>query len=300
MTLQQIINSRLGVALALIIGRSTPPGLGHGLASFIADRLAGRKQTSLVRAVRSNQWVVAGGQLSCTELDLATRAVFRHVGRCLYDAYHTLGNPGAVMNAAEFSPEFEAHLERIRCGNGGALFVIPHLSNFDLMGRALAHRGIRIQVLSQPDPPGGYRMQNQVRQRAGLEMTPISFSSLRRALENLKSGGAVLTGVDRPDPESRDRPVFFGRQAALPTGYVRLALKAGLPITPIAVQMQPGGRYRLQAGEPVAMKTFTDPVREVVYNAEAVLRVMEVWIRETPEQWAMFYPVWPEAINEIT
>jgi predicted LPLAT superfamily acyltransferase len=34
-------------------------------------------------------------------------------------------------------------------------------------------------------------------------------------------------------------------------------------------------------------------------NTEMVLKVAEGYIRQAPYQWAMFYPVWPEALNEM-
>jgi hypothetical protein len=42
-----------------------------------------------------------------------------------------------------------------------------------------------------------------------------------------------------------------------------------------------------------------DLLTETVRNAEAVLEVVSDAIRKVPDQWAMYYPVWPDALQEI-
>ncbi len=38
---------------------------------------------------------------------------------------------------------------------------------------------------------------------------------------------------------------------------------------------------------------------DIVLNAEKVMREAEKFILPYLEQWAMFYPIWPEALTEI-
>jgi KDO2-lipid IV(A) lauroyltransferase len=257
------------------------------------------RRTGIVRAVEANQWVVGSEALSRDELAHRTRAVFRQDARCLYDLYHSLEQPDAIRQMFRFTPGFERVREQICAGRQGTLLVCPHLGNFDLAGHAMAYRDVRPLVLSYPQPSEGYRVQNRLRSTAGLKMTPMSMQALRQATETLSQGGAVLTGVDRPIAGEKYRPVFFGRPAALPVWHVRLALKVRLPITVIACQILPDGGYQITASDPIPIQPHPDLVTETIRNAEAVLRVIEEWIRQAPEQWAMFYPVWPETITEL-
>ncbi|MCL4559203.1 MAG: lysophospholipid acyltransferase family protein [Chloroflexi bacterium] len=299
MDLQNSMNSRFGVGLALALGRITPEIIGYRLAASVADLISARRSSRIVRAVRANQWVIAGGKLTPQQLDRAVRDTFRHAGRCIYDHYHHIYNPSALLDMVAFSPEFERRAQSIKEGKTGTLFVTPHLSNFDLMGRALALKGFNIQVLSYADPRSGYKEQNRLRTVGGFEFTPISLSALRRATDALHQGGTILTGLDRPEKDPKYRLEFFGRLAPLPVGHIRLALKTKVPITAVAAQMRPDGTYYLLATDPIPMQPYPDPVEEITRNAEVVLRVVEEWIRQAPHQWLMFYPVWPEVINEI-
>ncbi len=300
MDFRQVTNSRFGVGTALGLGRILPQGVGYPLARWIANRIANRKDVRMVKAVKANQWVVSDGQLSAAQLDEMARRVFRNIARSQYDLYHNLTSEQGLIKKIELTSETEQDIEKIKDrGAGGILIVCPHLSNFDLMGRALAIRGINFQALSPPEPPGGYQMQNYLRRKAGIEMTPISVAALRQATQRLQQGGVVITGVDRPIAGEKYRPRFFGRRASLPVGHIRLALKAEVPLRVVACQTVPGCKYRLILSDPVPMRRYPDLIDETEKNAEAVLAIVEQWIKQSPEQWAMTYPVWPEALEEM-
>jgi len=299
MNLMAIINSSLGIGAALAVGRLLPEKLGWKLADFIATRLAARHDSPMVKTVRANQWVVRGGGLSPEELEDITLRVFKSDARCLFDFYHNLNDPKKILYMVGFSPRFQAVFDERLKEKRGALFVAPHLSAFDLAGLALAARGLRFQILSYPQPGSGYTWQNKLRDERGLEVTPTSIASMQQARLRLQAGGTVLTGLDRPVPDAEILPRFFGRPAPVPVFYTRLALKTRVPVYVVAVSTLPDGKYLLDCSEPIEMIPGADPHEETRLNAERVLKAGEIFIRNHPDQWSMFYPVWPEALKEI-
>ncbi|MBE3038253.1 MAG: lysophospholipid acyltransferase family protein [Chloroflexi bacterium] len=300
MTLQDILNGPLGVSFVLGLAQVLPPRLGHRLAARLGSIYASWKRLPSVQAVRANQWVVAGGGLSAARLDELTRAVFQSTAHCFYDYNHNLNNSRATLALVELDPTFQRLIEQNHTGHSGVLLVNLHVSNFDLFGRAATLSGLSLQVLSYARPPAGYRMQNRIRNLEGMLVTPISIESMRQAVHRMQAGGAVVTGVDRPiDSEKTCRLLFFGRPSCLPAGYVRLALKAGVPVVVVSGQTLLDGHYRLMASEPIHMQPYQDKIEEQVQNAQSVLPVIEGMIRRAPEQWAMFNPVWPDALQEI-
>jgi phosphatidylinositol dimannoside acyltransferase len=189
MNLQSIINSRLGIALALGFGKTIPSGPGYRLTEWIGKGISGLRFLSLVKAARANQWVVSGETLTAPQLSAMTRATFSNTGYFLYDLYHHLDRPEALRSKVKFSPEFLELIARNQETRQGILFVVPHLSNVDLVGHAIGLSGFNFQVLSYPQPPGGYLWQNELRRRVGLNITPMSISALRQAGEHLRQGG---------------------------------------------------------------------------------------------------------------
>lgn len=301
MRLQDFLNGQLATVIGLTLSR-LPPRAGYALARWIADFLASRRESPMVRAVRVNQWVASGETLTGALLDNIVRETFRSSARSMYEFWHHLHNPRAVLDMVEISPSMQKAIDRAKHSPEGTIMVVPHISNFDLVGRALMLHGLKMQILSYPQPPGGYRFQNQLREVPGVMVTPMSIQALRTASETLRAGKTVVTGVDRPledAAEGKYQPLFFGRRAAMPVFYIRLALKHRLPITVLGGCRRADGKYCVYASEPIPMQSSNNLVDETVQNTERILREVAEVIRHAPDQWAMFYPVWPEALAEM-
>jgi KDO2-lipid IV(A) lauroyltransferase len=296
MNLQKLSTSRFGVGASLFLGRTIPPGLIRPAARFLANRFAARRDSGMAHAVRANQWVVRGGNVSSAELDRAVRAVFRHAGDCFIDLYHSLGDPRRQERLLPESEAMRAVIEHSRRRDGGLFLVAGHQSNFDLVLLALARRGLQGQLLSFGNPTGGYEVQNRLRAEAGWEVTPIGPAALQQAIRRLQDGGVVATGIDRPASPNDPRLSFFGRPAALPVGHIRMALMAHARLVVVTSGMHPDGTYFAGFTEPIELERRPDRQEELVLNAERVLKMLEGPIRQAPEQWLMFYPVWPETL----
>lgn len=253
----------------------------------------------MVQVVRANQWVVHGGQASDKQLDQTVSETFRNTARCIYDHYHYQGNPEAMLRLIDISPEALAVIEHTRARQEGMVIVGVHMSNFDMVLQAAGLRGLDVQTISLPQPKGGYRLQNYLRQQHGLLVTPASVASLKQAVERLQAGGSVLTGLDRPTPQGKYRLQFFGRPASLPVHHIYLAMKARVPVYVFAATFAEDGMYHIHAAGPIHMRSYRNHTTAVERNAEAVLQVAESFIRQAPQQWSMFFPVWPEALQEI-
>jgi KDO2-lipid IV(A) lauroyltransferase len=162
----------------------------------------------------------------------------------------------------------------------------------------LAIRGLSGQVLSYSNPTGGYKIQNQLRAKTGLEITPINQSSIKKAINYMRHGGFVFTGVDRP-VENKDKTLnFFGTPSPLPTGHIRMAIKANVPIIVASASMDQNGYYHIEFSNPIKMKSFNNSEDDIRMNAEIILEIFEERIKKHPNQWLMYYPVWP-SLTEI-
>lgn len=297
--LQTLANSTFGIKAALAIGRGLPFWLGRPLARLAAEIIGRQKNSGIVRALRTNLWVANGCKLSGGELDQLVLVTWRKHTRSLWEFYHNMDRPKKVLEMVDFSPEFQVMFDQAKTDQQPRLFVTVHTSNFELAGRALALRGLEFQILSYPQPPGGYQIQNEIRQESGIEMTPMSVEAFQRARERLRNGGTVLTGVDRPLESSRHMVQFFGRPSPLPVAYVQLALQTKAPIIVVACVSLPDNRYELICAPPVHVQPHPDRDTELVGNAEVILKHAEDIIRPRTSDWCMFYPIWPELTHEV-
>jgi lauroyl/myristoyl acyltransferase len=269
-----------------------PSSLGHRVGRLIADLYTTQKDSPLIRAVRLNQSVIRNGQISDNELDTAVRDVFRHAAHCYCDFYGNINRPKNIKEMVSFSPNVEALIQRSQLGEEGAMVVGPHMSNFDLIMLAIAHQGFRAQGISPEQPPGGYIIQNQIRESTGLEITPASSKTLQQAIDRMRNGGVVFTGIDRPVKGEKINPNFFGRPSFLPTGAIRMAMKAEVPVIVVYAWMNSDGKYHIEISEPIPMQKYTNRKSTIQENTETVLGIVTEAIRKVPNQWLMFLPVW--------
>jgi KDO2-lipid IV(A) lauroyltransferase len=298
-SLQRLINSSLSLRLVSLLAQTLPPRAGYPLAEFVADQIARQRTSRLLQAVRANQWVVHGERLEEAELDRTIRATLRHSARCLFDLYHYIRNPDAAGQHIVLEPSFQPILQRPEFDRQGLLVVGLHLSNFDLILQWLCQRGLKLLVITIPDPQGGRRLEYEMRRRTDIELLPASEGALRQALKYLHRGGMVLTGADRPIPNPEICPLFFGRPAALPLHHIFLATRARVPLMIAVTRFQPDGKYHAYASDPIEMDAHPDPDVALLRNAENVLRVAEGFIRQAPWQWSVPLPVWPQILDLV-
>lgn len=297
MRVQDVLGSPPFVALGMAIGRLTPARFAYWLARRIAHGMA-RNRRQMFVTLRANLSRVAP-QASAAELDAMAEQAIAHAGRTYFDMFHSTIDDYVAGRAKVRIDPAELQMAIDTCHSGrGTIVVGPHTSNFDLAAQWLVAQGIEVQALSLAAPNAGTRLLNNLRGTRGLVMTPIDMASLRTAMERLKAGGAVLTGVDRV--ASRKDPLlpFFGEPAPMPTGHIRLAVQTDARILLAYCLQDPDGWYRIRFCRPLEMEKRATRDETIRHNALRVLAIIEDVIRSRPEQWLMFVPVWDEPAAE--
>lgn len=297
--LQQVVNSSLSLRVVSSLAERLPPGWGYRIAYALAEQLARRKNSRLIRAFRANQWVVSRESLQAEALDDAIRETLRYSAHSLFDLYHYNQDFDASKRLIVFDSSFDVIAHRSEFEGRGLLIAGLHLSNFDLILQWLCRDGLSPLVLTIPDPKAGRQMEYAIRKRTGMNLIPASVAALRQALKHLQRGGMVLTGIDRPIEDPEVCPRFFGRPAALPIHHIFLAVKARVPVVITAVYLQPDGRYHVFASDPIEMDAYPDAVQGMLRNAEKVLALAEQFIEQSPRQWSMPLPVWPKIMDRV-
>jgi len=292
--LQRFLSSSLVTGAGMLLSKYAPPFLGYGAADLISG-LINRLRPDVYWILRANLRQVVGPGVDEKTLHQLVRQGFRNNARNNYDLWRLVSRgTEAIRVAVHIPPESWNHIEQAQKRGKGTIIVGTHTGNFNLSILALAAHGLAIQVLGLARAPGGgFDLMDRMRARSGVHMTSINVQTLREAIERLRAGGVVLTGVDRPVGGIEQEVEFFGRPAPLPTGHVRLALKTGAAILV-------AGPYRdLQQGNvvtaspPLGMVRTGDRAEDLRVNLRRVTGWMEKHIRAWPEQWAMFLPVWP-------
>ncbi len=298
MALIELIFSRLGPYLGLTLARILPQTAAYKVGDWIVWVLLRQTDSALYQSVRANQAVVRGWSFEDERLHAVVREVLTNSAYGLVDWFRAISKPSIQ---GKLPCRIDQQLIDLAVDGQeqgyGAVIVGGHLSSFNIFLMKIAENRWPVQILTHREEEGSYQSDNIFRRKFGLNVTPISTSSLRAAYQRLKSGGFVLTAVDRPDTGTEEL-TFFGRPATMPTGHARLALKTGSYVMVLAVQKVHQGFYQVVGTRLAKEEVSGDLATDVRALAQRVLYQLEEYIRERPSEWLMFKPVWPEVIPE--
>jgi KDO2-lipid IV(A) lauroyltransferase len=295
MNVHDFFSGRKMVRLGVWIGQHLPRWVGYGLSKVIAFVIV-LLQTELYTTLYDNLAHVVDAGVSQRALRRMARRVLAHAGQTYYDFFHALGQPSDVLaKAVAISPALVDLIHSEMRAGRGVLLLGVHMSNFDLGLLALGANDLSAQVLSLAGLEDGFALLNELREMEGLEMTPITPRTLRMAIERLRGGGLVMTGVDWPIPDEDELIEFFGRPAYLPVGLARLALMTDATVLLGACYHDPEGGYVLDVTGPIELVNTGDRKADAVESMRRLAKVIEGYVSAHPEQWVMFHPVWPQA-----
>jgi phosphatidylinositol dimannoside acyltransferase len=298
-SIERLTNSPAALKMVSFIAQAIPPKLGHSIAGLAARWIALHRDSGQVRAVRANQWVIAGEKSSSQSLDSAVLAVIQKSARSIYDLYHYGHRPELFDRLYTCDPSFGVITSRPEFDQRGLVVAGVHMAGFDLAIRWLCMNHFNPLVLTIPNPAGGRQVEFETRKKLGMNLVPGSIHGLRQAVRYLQQGGMVVTGLDRPVPEGDLRPRFFGRPAALPSHHVFMALKAQVPVVVVVSHLEQDGKYHIYASPPIEMDSYPDRSDEMLLNTEKVLAAGETFIRKAPQQWLVPLPVWPDIMGLV-
>lgn len=301
MSLVKKFNNKYFILIGIKLCKWAPRNMALALIESLSSMIGGMKKTDLIRAIRSNQAVISQDEsLDSSELDIKTRAVIRHALTCYYDFFRNIDDPenmGALFpTAVELNNKFDQATKE-----AGALVIAPHISNFNLLFQVITEKGFRAKLLTLSTLYSGYGVINNIRSQVGAEIVPVDEGNyFSETVEYLKAGGLAVTSVDRPVPSRKHKHKvnFFEKPSALPVGYISLALAADVPIIIVTTFMTADGLYEFNFSEKIYLKEYRNKFDTMLLNGEMILKKIEELINQAPDQWLMYYPVWPDQLNQ--
>jgi mitochondrial fission protein ELM1 len=85
---------------------------------------------------------------------------------------------------------------------------------------------------------------------------------------------------------------FFGREASMSSGAVRLALKYGAALIPAFYARVKGPSIKMIIGEPFELKKTADSELDIQENLQRLIPIFEGYIREYPQEYLWTYKIW--------
>jgi Kdo2-lipid IVA lauroyltransferase/acyltransferase len=258
--------------------------------SRLAALRAGRLIGSIVGAVARKQRRAAGKRIA-QALGIDEAEADRMARRCAITICGNLVDAIRLETMSRSQLRELVQLEGI-CklrealrGGRGALIIGAHLSNWELLGAAIADCDVPLSVIGRrpSDPVLADRLE-RLRARWGVE-TLWRDTGIRPVMRALSSGRAVGILIDQATDATGAWVSFFGRNAWTPTGPARIALKTQYPV--VLAHMTDTDENRF-VGRIDSDATCDDAV-ELTQRWTCAI---EDWVRETPHSWVWMHDRW--------
>lgn len=190
------------------------------------------------------------------------------------------------------------HLSAALAQGKGVVVVGAHQGPFDYLVQYLGIKGYDVTIpVERLEDQRLLNLMLDLRRSHGIHFLPLAGSaSMRIMVQKLRDNKIVSIVADRAIEGKSVEVDFFGAPARLPIGPIRLAQRTGAALVCANCYRTPQG---LALGQllPLSLELTDEQRTDVDRMMQAFIEKIEGCIREHPEQWVAFTPIWLEDIK---
>ena len=273
-----------------------PERFGYGLFALFGE-IAFYLNTGARRAYMKNLRHVLGADAPPAEYNRITRHALRNLLKNYFDLFRAHRLTEAQVWAQLESVEGLEHLDNAVALGKGVAGGSAQFGNFNMFVclTALPFKGKHeiIVPVERIKPENVFALVTKQRATQGIELIP-SDQAARTILKKLRSGAVLGLAIDLDPTHTGPIVNFFGAPAQLPDGAAALAVKFHAPLILGFIRRLDNNKCTVTIEPPLELERTGDLAQDTRAAVEKIVARMEFWIRQYPEQWIMFSPVWQE------
>jgi KDO2-lipid IV(A) lauroyltransferase len=255
-------------------------GLGDLLYSFDLKHKA---------LVYSNIKTAFGHKLSPAQLSNLTHEFYRAFGRNLVEIFFIPIIDKQYMNKYIHFEGLKFIEEAFKKGKG-VILLSAHSGSWELSNIICANLGFPFSLFVRNQRyPRLEGLLNLYRSHRGCKIIPRNQT--RYLIEALKKNEAIGMTVDQGGKTGMSIK-FFGKDASMATGAVRLGLRYDSVILPAFYARINGPHIKTIIGPPVEIKKSQNPERDIHDNLQEIIHVFEKNIEKYPRDYLWSYKIW--------
>ena len=261
--------------------------LGSSFGHLLYIALRKRRRIAL-----ENLQIAFGDEMSTDEQALICRKSFQQIGKT---AIEFLRFPTLTFDNIweEVTVEGKEHLIHALNQGKGAIVFLPHFGNWELL--ALVYGALipdRAKAIAFPLKNRYLNaLVSQYRERLGLKLI-TRRQAVRETLRALRENFAIGFFADQNAGREGVFVDFFGKPASAVRGPATFALKTGAPLLLSMDIRQPDGRHHVIITPEIDLELSGDLEQDVQTNTARILKILETYIRQYPDQWLWTHNRW--------
>ena len=281
-------------AISLGVFWCMPLSWAQALASGIMSRVGPRqeKHRHVLRNLR-----IAFPERTAAERDALARAIWGNVGKVFAEYIHLYRIRRSVARRVDV--QGAEYLQALARDHRAAIFVTPHLGNWEVIGCVVNAAGLSLSVVYTPlQNPYLDWMVGRCRQAhgSGLLARDDSVRPLMREIAAQRCVGIIMDQrVDSGSPVP-----LFGVDKLTTLIPARLAIRQNVDLLPLRTERLAGGRFRMTICPPVRpTDTAASHEAQAMQMTRRVNELFEQWIRERPGDWFCTNRLWPKDAQPV-
>jgi KDO2-lipid IV(A) lauroyltransferase len=264
--------------------RIVPPGVRYAVATPGGSAWFWLSRAQR-RAALDNYAAALGRDRNDPEVGRVARRAFQNYGRMLTD-FVLIGRLTPDELIGRTSVEGLEHLDEGLARARGVITALPHMGSWDVAGSYAAALGYPVTAVAERFPGSLNDAVVSTRERFGMEVVMLGRAAVRKLTDALQANRVVALLCDLEQGPGVEVN-FFGRRAIVPGGPAALALKTGAALVPVHPYAIGPGRYHIRVDPPLSWHEG-DRKEDLM---QKVIRRFEDFIKEHPDQWYAFRPM---------
>lgn len=240
--------------------------------------------------VYTNLRIAFAGRMTPIELRRTTREFFRSFGQNLIEIFLIPRIDAAYIRKY-------VRIEGLENAAGafaqkkGVLLCSMHAGSWELANILAANLGFPFSMFVRDQKfPRVEGLLNAYRLSKGCRLIQRK-DQMRELIRVLRNNEATGLTVDQGG-RSGTPVMFFGKEASMSSGAVRLALKYGCVLLPVFLRRVNGPHLQITVAKPFSLRQTGDPEKDAVANLQELVRLFEGHIGRFPHEYLWSYKVW--------
>jgi KDO2-lipid IV(A) lauroyltransferase len=283
-------SSYIGFKILIFITRVIPKGLSLFLGRRLGDLLYYFNLELKARSY-ANIKSALGENLTPAQLTKITRTFFRSFGQNLIEVFFVpLINKEYISKYISISG-LENIFTAFKKGKGVILLGV-HEGSWELSSVIVANLGFTHSLLVRAQSKFARieGLLNLYRRKKGCKIIQRRHQT-RQLVESLKNNECIGMTLDQGG-KTGALVKFFGKEASMATGAVRLALKYGVPILPGFCVRLRGPYTKIIIGQPFEIRKTGDTKQDLNDNLQRLTLIFEKYIKMYPQEYLWSYKIW--------
>ena len=257
-------------------------------------RLAFHLDREHQKVALQNLQVAFGREKMEKDLQVIAKRSFQNLGMTAVEFFRIPG-----MNVEDFKKKvtvegLENVKELLEKREKGALLLLSHFGNWELMGMLSKFLKLPISVIARPIKKNKWidRLITEIRRSAGLEVIPTEKAT-RKVIQALAQNRFVGILIDQRAKRSEGVWVdFFGRKAPTTPALAVLAMRTETPVIPVFMVREGYQRHRVLVGKPLELIHTGEIKKDTETNTQLINDTLESMVRQYPDQWFWVHRRW--------